>query len=447
MLDSFLTFINQQGFNLRNEPCLLAVSGGIDSVVMTHLFYKAGFSVVVAHCNFSLRGEESDGDESFVHQLAEAYGFTFVTKKFDTKMFAEERSVSTQMAARELRYNWFEEVRKSYHLHWIATAHHINDSLETSLLNLVRGTGISGLHGISVKNNFVIRPLLFTTREQIMDYATAHNLNWREDRSNDSDDYKRNLIRHKVIPVFKEMNPSLESTFVFSSERLKSADYLLREYLDSWKKEVLQVENELIRISINRITSGSEPIYRLWTILQDFGFTYSQARQVGNNLYGISGRGFSSSTYSLLIDREELILKPKVHADNADYILVSEPDTTVVLHDYSIVFSKTLYINEVIIHKDKQYAYIDADKLIFPLTIRKWSAGDYFMPFGMNGKKKKVSDLLIDLKLDLFKKDNIYILVNGNGEIIWVIGTRSDERYRIQDFTDNVIAVSLHQSN
>ncbi|KAA6438575.1 tRNA lysidine(34) synthetase TilS [Dyadobacter flavalbus] len=445
MLDSFLTFINQQGLDLRDQSCLLAVSGGVDSVVMTHLFYKMGYAAVVAHCNFSLRGAESDGDETFVNQLAEAYGFAFVSKKFDTRLFAGEQSVSTQMAARELRYSWFEEVRKSYNLEWIATAHHINDSLETSLLNLVRGTGISGLYGISSRNNFVIRPLLFASREEIMNYAAAHDLKWREDRSNDSDDYKRNLIRHKVIPVFREMNPSLESTFVSSSERLKAADNLLRVYLEDWKKEVLHIENELVRIPISKIISANEPIYRLWSILQDFGFTYSQVRQIGNNLSGISGRLFSSSTHSLLMDRSELILKPKQGAEDVNNIYVTEPDTNIVLPYYSLTFSKVLDVDELVISKEKHTAYIDAVKLIFPLTIRKWKTGDYFMPFGMKGKKKKISDLLVDLKFDLFQKENIYILENRNGEIIWVVGVRSDERFRIQDYTRQVIIISQNQ--
>ncbi|GGB98633.1 tRNA(Ile)-lysidine synthase [Dyadobacter sediminis] len=405
-----------------------------------------GYSAVIAHCNFSLRGAESDGDETFVNQLAESYGFEFVSKKFDTKMFATEQSVSTQMAARELRYTWFEEVRKSYSLPWIATAHHINDSLETSVLNLVRGTGISGLYGISARNNFVIRPLLFASREQILDYATEHHLQWREDESNDSDDYKRNLIRHKVVPVFKEMNPSLESTFVSSSERLKSADNLLRLYLEDWKKEVMQIENGLVRIPIIKIAAASEPVYRLWSILQDFGFTYSQSRQVGSHLNGISGRLFSSSSHSLLMDRSELIIKPKQDAGNKNNIPVTNPDTKIVLSHYSLIFSKIFNVDEVTINKEKHSAYIDADKLIFPLTIRKWLTGDYLMPFGMKGKKKKVSDLLIDLKFDLFQKENIYLLENGNGEIIWVVDVRLDERYRIQDFTRQIMVISLNQN-
>ncbi|MEO6619618.1 MAG: tRNA lysidine(34) synthetase TilS [Dyadobacter sp.] len=427
----------------EREICLLAVSGGVDSVVLMHLFHKMGWKAGVAHCNFGLRGEESEGDEKFVKELAAHYGFNFYSKSFDVKHFAKQHSVSTQMAARELRYPWFEEIRQQQGYRWIATAHHANDSLETLLLNLVRGTGLPGMTGISGKYNYLIRPLLLAKKEEILACAAEHGLEWREDRSNDTDDYKRNLIRHKVIPVFQQLNPSLERTFNVTSERLRGANSLLNEFLKHWKAATIVTRQNEIRISKQSLLSASEPTYRLCYLLEEFGFSYQQAGQIVAGLHGISGRKFYSVSHILLIDRTDLIIKEKVSNDSVASLEIHEAAGTFQLDDFSILFLAGESDSDFPTINSKDTIIVDASKLKFPLSIKKWTLGDVFQPFGMKGKKKKLSDLFIDLKMDRFQKENIYVLLNGNEEVIWVIGVRSDERYRVEDSATNVITISV----
>jgi tRNA(Ile)-lysidine synthase len=443
MLDSFLTFINQQGLNPGEETCLLAVSGGVDSVVLAHLFHKMGWKAGLAHCNFGLRGEESDGDQQFVEDLAKQYGFDFYSKGFDTKQFTKEHSVSTQMAARELRYPWFEEIRSANHYHWIATAHHANDSFETVLLNLVRGTGLPGLHGISVKHNFLIRPLLFATKEDILKYAISNGLTWREDRSNDTDDYKRNLIRHKVMPVLQQLNPSLEQTFNHTSKRLTAANNLLEEFLQNWKTSIIKINQGNIYISFKALLACNEPVYRLWYILQEFGFSHQQAEQIIAALPGISGRKFLSTSHILLIDRADLIIKKESDGNELSSLEISELNGHFQIGNLSLQVHQGGRNSSHQCNIGKDSIMVAPEKLKFPLLVRKWKTGDVFQPFGMKGKKKKLSDLFTDLKMDRFQKDDTDVLLNGNGEIIWVIGIRSDERYRVDDSVSEVVFISV----
>jgi tRNA(Ile)-lysidine synthase len=443
MLDSFLTFINQQGLAPEREICLLAVSGGVDSVVLMHLFHKMGWPAAIAHCNFGLRGEESEGDEKFVKELAAQYGFDFYSKSFDTKHFAKQHSVSTQMAARELRYPWFEEIRSTNGYRWIATAHHANDSLETVLLNLVRGTGLPGMTGISGKYDHLIRPLLFASKEEILTYASEHNLQWREDRSNDTDDYKRNLIRHKVIPVFQRLNPSLESTFNVTSERLRGANNLLNEFLEQWKAAAITTGQNEIRINKQSLLSANEQTYRLWYLLEEFGFSYQQCGQIIKGFQGISGKKFLSASHILLIDREDLIVKEKSTDDEISDLEISELNKHYQFGHLSMQFEQRGRDSNPQSSIGKDYIIVDSEKLKFPLSIRTWKAGDVFQPFGMEGKKKKLSDLFIDLKMDRFQKENTYVLLNGNEEIIWVIGIRADERYRVAHSSGSIITISI----
>lgn len=441
MLDSFLTFINQHTPGLKQQPTLLAVSGGIDSVVMAHLFHNLALPAAIAHCNFGLRGEESDGDEAFVRALAEKLGFPFFVSKPDTKALVQTASVSTQMAARELRYHWFENLRVGHGYHWIATAHHAADSLETVLLNLARGTGLAGLTGIAPVNGHLIRPLLYANRKWIAEYAAAHDIAWREDRTNFTDDYHRNKIRHHVVPVLAQLNPSLENTFNASAERLRAAHSLLKESLNEWKAAVMQKEGRLIRIAISGVTSKSEPSYRLWSILQDFAFQYSQMGQIFAALSGIPGKVFHSPSHSLLIDRHYLILKP-IEKPGAVGALVIESVQDVFEWGHIKLNMAAATIGEPL-YFDKTRIAVDADLLSFPLTLRKWREGDIFQPFGMSGQRKKVSDLLIDQKLDRFEKDQTAVLLNGNGDIIWVIGIRADNRFKITDRTQSMLTITV----
>ncbi|WAC12391.1 tRNA lysidine(34) synthetase TilS [Dyadobacter pollutisoli] len=427
----------------EREICLLTVSGGVDSVVLAHLFHIMGWRAGIAHCNFGLRGEESDGDEKFVKDLAARYGFDFYSKSFDAKYFAKQHSVSTQMAARELRYPWFEEIRNANGYHWIATAHHANDSLETVLLNLVRGTGLPGMTGILGKYNFLIRPLLLASKEEILAYAAEHGLEWREDRSNDTDDYKRNLIRHKVIPVFQQLNPSLEATFNATSERLRSGNNLLNEFLEQWRAATVITNQDDIRINKQLLYSCNEPAYRLWHVLQGYGFSYQQAKQVFASLDAISGKIFFSNSHILLIDRLELVIRARSGGQTDDELAIPYSEGEFSFGDLTINLVNRGKDHNSQTGNEKSVILLDVAKLEFPLKIRRWKQGDIFAPIGMKGKRKKLSDLFIDLKMNRFEKERASVLLNGNGEIIWVIGVRSDERYRVGDLAGQLISISI----
>ena len=439
MLNSFLTFINQHKLNLNNQYTLLTVSGGVDSVVMLNLFYKAGFKAAIAHCNFGLRGEESNSDEQFVRELGQKYGFPFFVERFDTKNYASEQAISTQMAARDLRYAWFEKIREENSIQWIATAHHANDNIETALLNLTRGTGIAGLHGIAVQNKSILRPLLFATKEEILSYANESKLTWREDKSNDSLDYKRNVIRKSVVPVLKELNPSLESTFMLTSERLRAGDELLSGFLKEWEKTVLEKKEDEMHISIEGLLEADNPIYRLWFILDSYGFSYTQTSQIVKSFDALSGKVFHSDTHKLLKDRDVLILKKHSTTEMPAELIVSGLIGEYSFADRRLCFE---YVDSWTIDKDTNVIYLEESKLKLPLVVRQWKKADNFQPFGMNGKSKKVSDLLIDLKLNRFEKENVHVLVNGNAQIIWVIGLRSDDRFKLNEKSSAIIKLT-----
>ena len=442
MLDSFLTFINQLGLDLHRQSALLAVSGGVDSIVMTDIFHKAGFKAAIVHCNFGLRGEDSVQDESFVKDLGVRYGFPVYVKHFDVKSFAGKHKVSTQMAARELRYTWFEEIRKELTSNWIATAHHANDALETVLLNLARGTGIAGLHGIAAIQAGIIRPMLFASKEQILTYAQENNLLWREDRSNNSLDYKRNIVRKKIIPVLKELNHAIETTFRTTSEKVCAADVLLSNYLDQWTSSVVNNTGDEISISIPILRQSDEPAYRLWHILNKYKFSYTQCVQIVKSLNSVSGKIFYSESYQILKDRNSFILRKRMTNQLTDDQIVAGYEGVYALLNGPLTIKYKNASENICFEKNSSEIWLDGDKLALPFSIRKWKDGDLFYPFGMKGKRKKVSDLLIDLKMNLFQKDEVNVLTDANGEIIWVIGIRADDRWRITDETQKVCVIS-----
>lgn len=441
MLEAFLTFINQQKLDFAGKPTLLTVSGGMDSVVLAHLFHRAGFSAGIAHCNFGLRGEESDGDELFVKNLAASYGFPFYVKKLATKEYAQTKGISTQMAARDLRYSWFEEIRSTYHYEAIATAHHAGDSFETVVLNLVRGTGLAGLHGIAVQNNKLIRPLLFASRDEIKQYIGDHQLAWREDSSNASHYYKRNLIRLEVVPVLKRMNPSLETTFKITSQRLKSAEVLLESFLLDWQKEAVKKIDEDLHISIAVLAAAQEPVYRLWFILQHYGFSYHQSEEIYRSAEGLSGKIFHSASHRILKDRNAFILTKNNKEDVPEDLVIEAIEGMYQNESVALHFEKQTWSEDSKIEIRANVAYFASEKLILPLTVRSWTTGDSFCPFGMKGKRKKVSDLLIDLKLNRNQKQKVKVLLNGNDDILWVIGLRIDDRYKIDNLTKKAVVV------
>ncbi|HEV7349955.1 tRNA lysidine(34) synthetase TilS [Telluribacter sp.] len=441
MLDDFLTFINAHKIPLSSKRTLLTVSGGIDSVVMADLFYKAGFGAGVAHCNFGLRGEESEGDAVFVKRLAASYGFSFYTQRFDTNTLVQQKGISTQMAARELRYRWFEEIRRAEGYDYIATAHHGNDALETVLLNLVRGTGLAGLKGIAFQTGFLIRPFLFATRETIDHYARENNLIWREDSSNQSTYYRRNLIRHRVVPILKEINPSLETTFQLTAERLRAAEVLLTAHLNEWQTTAVRTEGTTLRVSIAALRQTNEPVFRLAEVLQPYGFSYPQVRQIFDSLGGQVGKLFHSATHTLVKDRTELLLTPTALPPSE--VSIAETESEVPFREGTLRIHRQVRSPDYQHPASPQTASFDSSLLQYPLCLRQWRQGDWFCPLGMGGKKKKISDLLIDLKIPRSLKETVSVLTDNQGRILWVVGLRTDHRFQITGHTTKITQISI----
>lgn len=436
MQQAFHDHIKRRKLCTSSNKILLAVSGGIDSMVLLDLFLKTGFNVSVAHVNFKLRGIESDKDERFVREKCQLKSVPFFTMSFDTESFAKENKLSIQMAARELRYEWFEELMIEYKFDCLATAHHLNDSIETAILSMVRGSGLDGWDGISEANGKIIRPLLFATREQIQNYAADSSITWREDDSNNTDNYQRNFVRHQVIPLLSQLNPSLENSFRDSMEKISASTELMEHGMTVWKKAFTSEKNDSIYILKEGFDSSHFPNGLLWNLLGDFGFNFDQCSQVIRSLLGQSGKVFYAAKYQLVIDRDHLILSSRT--ERIEEVTIREGQSTAVLGKSVL---KLLTVNSSEIAEEREEASLDADKIKFPLKWRKWREGDYFFPLGMS-HKKKISDFLIDQKIPVGQKDSVSVL-ESNGEIVWVVGLRIDNRVKVLEDTKSILKLSV----
>ncbi len=437
MLEQLLNYIDKQKLWQPEEKVLAGVSGGIDSVVLAHLLHEAGIPFAIAHCNFRLRGSDSDGDEVFVKNLAKQLGVEIFVRRFDTRKFAEKHGISIQMAARELRKEWFGSLMKNEGFDAIATAHHLNDSLETVLFNLAKGTGIAGLKGIPPRQGNYIRPLMFATRQMIEKYANSHGIAWREDRSNETVKYHRNLIRHEVIPVLKKINPALESTFVHSMEKIIAASSVFNEVVHEKKAILLESTGRGYRINKNKLLESHEFQIILYEILKPFGFNYSQTFNLVSALRSQPGKVFESQEYLLTLDREYLFIDPKSENKNGQKS-IEERTREVTAGRIKLTFEK-LNRKDVKLNADSNTAFLDYDKLEFPLVLRPWKKGDFFIPLGMKGKKK-VSDFMIDEKIPLNLKNQVMVLQSGKN-LVWIAGYRIDDRYKITDKTRRIYKV------
>jgi tRNA(Ile)-lysidine synthase len=437
VLQQFLNHIDTYSLCTKSTRILLAVSGGLDSIVMLHLFKEAGFTFGVAHCNFQLRGEESDGDEQFVHDLCRDLQIPFYTKRFDTDAYCQQHGLSVQMGARKLRYSWFNELLNDEQYEVLATAHHLNDSLETILLNWTKGSSLDGLLGIPVRNGNIIRPLLFATREALEVYATENILQWREDSSNATSDYQRNLIRHQIIPLLKSINPSLENTVQRGIKRMKGESELLGIYLTEWKRHFLTEHNQSLLLDKTGLEKHDNGAILLWKIIHHLGFSYETCVSIINSLGSQPGKRFIGEGYELNIDRNQLIVYPV--KEESDGILIHADQNLATLGTWSITLALT---NDLQFHTNNPYqALLDADKLSYPLQWRYWKAGDTFFPLGM-GHHKKVSDLLIDEKVSVADKSQVTVLESA-GDIIWVVGHRIDNRYKITAKTRHGLSIKV----
>ena len=442
MLKEFKTYISDQDLFKPNDRILLAVSGGIDSVVMSELFHKAGYSFGIAHCNFGLRGKESDADEVFVEKLAGRYKVSFYCKRFLTTKDAKEKGISIQMAARELRYQWFEEIRVNEKYAFIATAHHLDDQVETFFINLLRSTGIAGFHGILPRQGNIIRPLLFSYRDNIEAFARKYKLIFREDSSNQETKYLRNKIRHEVIPVFRELNPAFPQILTETILRMRETEIIFRKSIEATRKKIIRNDNNGIYIRIEELRKLSPVDIYAFELLSPFGFHEPVIRDILHSINDPSGKFFYSSTYRLIKNREELILNPlsenkESRVKNAE---ISIPENKKEIRKpVHLSFTKTTTGKKFSIDPSKEVANLDLRKIVFPLLLRRWKRGDSFYPFGLN-KKKKLSDYFIDSKLSILEKENTWLLCSGI-HIIWIIGHRIDHRFRVTSQTKEVLQV------
>ncbi|MCZ2481038.1 tRNA lysidine(34) synthetase TilS [Aquirufa nivalisilvae] len=441
MLEDFIQFIRKENLFQADQKILLAVSGGIDSVIMSKLFSLAKFNFGIAHVNFSLRGEESLADEVFVKKMAKTLKVPYFTICFDTKAFAEKEKLSTQMAARILRYDWFEEIRQQEGYDYIATAHHQMDSAETVLMNLSRGSGLAGFHGIPIKNGNIIRPMAFASQEQIFDFVVSHKLAWREDSSNASTKYQRNFIRHEIIPKFIELNPHFEQSVAQSSANIASIEKWMQAELVLWKQERCKTDeagNVFVQLS------GSSLAEKELVMRQQFLLTYHFNTDNLAHILAADelqvGKLFESPSHILNIDRQQWVLSPK---DQSEFkpILVQEEDETVDLGNHLLHIDFGENEKGFTPPTGSHVACLDADTLHFPLEIRKYQEGDWFCPLGMN-QKKLISDFLTDKKVPLNLKKNVQ-LVLSKGSVVWVMGHRIDNRNKVTDKTEGLCILTL----
>ncbi|WP_400191977.1 tRNA lysidine(34) synthetase TilS [Hymenobacter sp. B81] len=443
MLDRVRHFIEEnQLFHPTTDSVLVAVSGGMDSVVLLDVLHRLGTPLAVAHCHFGLRGEEADADEEFVRKLAKKYEVPYFAEFFDTQGFAEQEGLSTQMAARVLRYQWFEQLRRSQQLAYVATAHHQRDAAETMLLNLTHGTGLAGLHGIPVRQGRVVRPLLATGKEDLYDYLVEHRLAWREDASNDSTLYQRNKLRHEVLPVLRELNPSLDHTLQHTAERVRGAEALVQHFVDETARLARRDEDGVTYFTIAALQATPAPALVLHELLRPFHFPWLVVKDIVAAFGAEPGRQFDSPTHRLVKDREQLVVTAK-NLDAFGTHLWPEGQAQLEVDDVRLM-QRELPAEGYQINRNKDVAAFDADKLRFPLTLRRWREGDWFMPIGLKGKKK-LSDFLIDQKVPLNLKDRVRLLTTAEGKVAWVVGLRPDDRYKVTEETQRVLEIRLQR--
>ncbi|WP_306770385.1 tRNA lysidine(34) synthetase TilS [Muricauda sp. TY007] len=417
---------------LKGKRLLVACSGGVDSVVLTHLCTAADMDIVLAHCNFTLRGDESDGDEVFVRQLGSQLGIEVFVKHFETEQYAETHRVSVQMAARELRYQWFDEVLQTKGFDYVLTAHHADDSLETFLINLSRGTGIEGLSGIPEVNEKVVRPLLPFSQNEILEYAKSKNLDWREDSSNASTKYLRNKIRHQIVPTLKELHPTFLQNFLTTQNHLQQTHHLVSNHLNELKSKLFEQRDDDIKINIATLKQLQPLNAYLYGLFKDYGFTAWD--DVKDLLSAMSGKQVVSKTHQLLKDRDFLILSEIKNRANGTYLVHVDGTPS------ELPIKLKLENVETLEKQGRNVVFLDKEKLNFPLVLRNWEKGDYFYPFRMQGKKK-LSKFFKDEKLDVISKEKQWLLCSNN-DIVWVVGKRADERFKVEDSTREIIKIT-----
>lgn len=441
MIEKFKHFIQSNNLCHPTDRIMLAVSGGRDSVAMADLFQRAGYDCIILHCNFGLRDTESEGDEAFVRSLAGRYDYPVFVERFETESYAKENGISIQMAARDLRYSWFEKIAAEMEVERIATAHNLNDSVETALLNLTRGTGVKGITGIPVFNGKYIRPLLGFTRREIDHYCSTFRIGYREDSSNTSRKYQRNQVRHDMIPVMESLNPSFIETMNENMQRFGEVYEIFQKHVKEVRDQVFMEKETFTEVNLEQLRKLEPLSTWLYEFFSPYGFSMEQCRSIGQILDSDSGKQFISPSFRLFKDRERLLLFG-AEDKGFDRYYIDSPESRATLPfamDMEVIDRDTLED----FPDSEQTAVLDLDVLNFPLTVRKWQHGDYFYPLGME-QMKKVSDFFIDQKVPVPLKNRTWLLTSGN-KIVWIIGMRIDNRFRITDKTRRVLKLQLYK--
>ena len=435
MKEQIQQYIIQHQLLSGEKPVVVGISGGADSVALLHILVSLGYKCIAAHCNFNLRGDESFRDEQFTIDFTQRLQVPLCKISFETNKYAQENRLSVEMAARELRYRWFEELLNTYDADAVAVAHHRDDSVETLLINLTRGSGLTGLTGIKPKNGNVVRPLLCVSREDIYAYIENNGLEYVTDSSNSSDIYTRNFIRLKVIPLLEEINPSVKASLARTANHLYDASLIYNHSIEEARKVITQNN----RLSISALLSFPAPATILYEMLKPYGFSRTVCESIFTVLDKDSGKIFYSSTHRLLKDRSDLLIDVLSGEDNRAYLINLEDDNV----DLPVELKPEIVVikEDYQIEKDRKFAYFDFDKLSFPLVLRHWQEGDWFVPFGMKGKKK-ISDYFSDKKFSLFDKEKTWLLCSGQ-DVIWIVGERTDNRYRIEKTTKRVLKLKF----
>jgi tRNA(Ile)-lysidine synthase len=451
--EKFIRFITEEQLVPAGNVLVLAVSGGVDSVVLTELCHRAGFPFVIAHMNFALRAGESKRDQDFVEALATAAGVKCFVKEVNTAAYASEKHLSIQEAARELRYAWFEELRSSlavsgsYSGARIATAHHLDDSVETMLMNMFRGTGITGLRGILPQQQHLVRPMLCLTKDEIVNYASSHQLKWVTDSSNQLDKYTRNYFRNQLLPMIRTVFPNVDQNLYSNLQRFQDAVILYRESIDRRLKSLVEIRGHELHVPIRKL--GSFPAWHtiLFELLQQSGFSSKQLPQVIALIDSETGKQVVSDSHRVIKNRQWLIIAPLAQHETA-YLPIEETDNELRFSAGRLVVTSNNntfpFINgkpQVPGGSHPHVALLDSKHLHFPLLLRKAKPGDYFYPLGMH-KKKKIARFLIDLKLSKTAKESVWV-IESDKKIIWVVGYRIDDRFRINENSRNITSISF----
>ena len=437
--DKVARFIADRHLLDPQQKVIVAVSGGADSVVLLNLLQQLGYQCIVAHCNFHLRGADANADAEFVARLAHDYRLPFRSIDFDTNAVAAERKISIEMAARDLRYAWFEQLRQTEQCSAIAVAHHANDNAETVLMNLTRGTGINGLCGIQARNGHIVRPLLCCTRAEITDYAHTHQLAYCTDATNADTIYRRNFVRHNIVPLFEQINPAFIETFGRSIDYANDIRLIVNTFVQNVQAQICRKTTLGLEIDTTRLLQQPAPRTLLFEFIRPYGFNSDTTDTLFNNIGGTSGTTCLSQTHQAVVSRNKIVIVPHTNKPDDTTYHIGENDTEIFCPIHLKI--ERLDTMPATLKTDTHTAYFDADKIQFPLTLRHWQQGDTFVPFGMRGRKK-ISDLFVDKKLDLVEKSQTW-LMTSNDQIMWVLGIQTDNRFRITSGTRHLIRITF----